>query len=275
LAKQFTLTEYESAGLSVAGPMRTENQDAILLPGSNTPTLTGCLHAIADGMGGYANGALASALALKYLREHLRANDNITAAPHKVLKQAFEVLNFEVYKTSQELDNTRMGTTLTAAYIIGNLLNLLHIGDSRAYLIRNGRGTCLTQDHTVVGDMVRAHILAPTALRTHAQRSVLTRAAGLSLFAQPELSQTNLQIGDRIILCSDGLWAVMEDAEIVEHANRTENVQTLTQNLLDLALARETDDNCSVVTIQIRGFRYQTFAEQPDKERHWLSFLRK
>jgi protein phosphatase len=274
LAKQHTLTEFESAGLSITGPVREDNQDSISLPGSSAPSLAGSLHAVADGMGGHANGALASSLALQHLVKIVRASD-ISTPPRKVLKQAFEVLNFEVYKASQQLDNVRMGTTLTAAHISGSLLNLLHIGDSRAYLIRHGRAACLTQDHTTVGEMVRARLIPPERLRTHEKRSVLTRAVGLALFAQPELTQTTLQIGDRIVLCSDGVWSVIEDQEFAEHSDGIDNVNQLADDLVNLAIARGTDDNCSVIAIQIRGFRYQTYDEAPPKERNWLNFLRR
>jgi len=274
LPKQFTLTEFDSAGLSIAGPVREDNQDSILVPVKNAPSLAGHLHAVADGMGGYANGALASSLAIQHLSKFIRASD-ISSPASKILRQAFDLVNFEVYKTSQQLDNIRMGTTLTAAYITGNVLSLLHIGDSRAYLIRHEKISCLTQDHTNVGEMVRSHLIPADHVRTHEQRSILTRAIGLTLFAQPDLSQINLQIGDRIILCSDGVWAVIEDQLFVEISNRSRSVEMLAQNLLDLAVENNTDDNCSVVAIQIRGFRYQTFEEKPGKERGWLDLFRR
>jgi len=274
LAKQFILTEFESAGISIQGPVRDDNQDSILLPNSTAPSLTGSLHAVADGMGGYANGALASKLAVQHLLEVVRVGD-LAAAPNKVLKQALDTANFEIYKASQQLGGARMGTTLTAAFVIGKLLYLLHVGDSRAYLIRNNRITCLTNDHTMVGDMVRAHLISSDNLRTHAQRSVLTRAVGLGLFIQPELSQTELQIGDRIVLCSDGVWSVIENEEFLELSGRALTTESLAQKIIDLAVERETDDNCSAIAIQIRGFRYQTFEEQPRKDGFWLNFFRK
>lgn len=274
MAKQFVLTEFESAGFSIQGPVREDNQDSILLPASTAPSIGGALHAVADGMGGYANGALASSLALQHLLKIVRVSDQGTP-PATILKQAADIANFEIYKASQQLDGARMGTTLTAAFVIGKLLYLLHVGDSRAYLIRHDRITCLTSDHTMVGDMVRAHLITSEHLRTHAQRSVLTRAVGLGLFIQPEITQTELQIGDRIILCSDGVWSVLENQELVDLSAQVSSMNTLAQNIIDLAVERETDDNCSVIAIQIRGFRYQTYEEQPRKEGSWLNFFRR
>jgi protein phosphatase len=275
LAKQqYTLAEIESCGLSVAGPVREDNQDSILLPNASAPNFPGSLHAIADGMGGHANGGLASSLAVQNLHKIVRSSE-ISLPPAKALQRALDVVNFEVYKTSQQLGSGKMGTTLTAAYVFGDTLYLLHVGDSRAYLVRSGRAKCLTNDHSVVGDLVRSRLISPESLRSHSQRSVLTRAVGLGLFVQPEISQVKLQAGDRIILCSDGIWSVIEDQEFAEQADRAGDIQLLAQNLIDLALERETDDNCSVIVIHIHGFHYQTFDEAPRKERSWLGFFRK
>lgn len=274
MAKQYTLAEFESAGLSVTGPVREDNQDSILLPNTSAPNFPGALHAVADGMGGHANGSLASNLAVQNLLKVVRSGE-ISSPPAKALQKAAEAVNFEVYKAAQQLGGGKMGTTLTAAYIVGNLLHLLHVGDSRAYLIRSGHAACLTSDHTLVGDLVRSRLIPSEQIRSHSRRSVLTRAVGLGLFVQPELIQVKLHVGDCIILCSDGVWSVIEDQEFAEQADRVGNVHFLVQNLVDLALERETDDNCSVIAIHIRGFRFQTFEEEPRKERGWLGFFRK
>src|SRR5258707_8714271 len=104
-----------------------------------------------------------------------------------------------------------MGTTLTAAYVYGDVLYLAHVGDSRAYLIRDGRSICLTSDHTTVGDMVRSNLISSDKIRTHAQRSILTKSVGTALFVQPDIIQQRLREGDRLVLCSDGVWSVIED----------------------------------------------------------------
>lgn len=274
MAKQYALAQFESAGLSVSGPVREENQDSILLPNTFIPSFPGSLHAVADGMGGLDHGALASSLALENLFKIVRSHE-ISAPPAKVLQQALDVANFEIYKVSQQLGNGKMGTTLTAAYLVGEFLHLLHIGDSRAYLIRAGHASCLTTDHTLVGDLVRSRLIPSEHIRTHSKRSILTRAVGLGLFVQPELSQVKIQADDCIILCSDGVWGVIEDQEFAEQSDRAVDVHYLTQNLIDLAVERGTDDNCSAVAIRIHGFRFQNFEEEPRRERGWLGFFRK
>jgi len=273
LKKVSKLPELEIGALSVTGPVREDNQDAILYPNGSTPALAGSLHAIADGMGGYSYGGLASDLALKALTARLL--DSASAAPAKALRSGVEAANLDVYKAAQSMGAGRMGTTLTAAYILGESLHLAHVGDSRLYLVRNGRAVCLTSDHTVVGDMVRSRLIPPERLRTHAQRSVLTRAVGLGLFIQPDLDKVTLQAGDTLILCSDGVWSLIEDEEFAQAAGQAASSRTLSQQLVDLALERHTDDNCSVVAVRVHGFRSEPVAEESRPERGWLSWVRK
>ena len=193
----------------------------------------------------------------------------------KRLQRALEVVNLEVYKAAQQLGGGKMGTTLTAAYVFGNLLYLLHVGDSRAYLVRDGQAACLTSDHTMVGDLVRSRLIPSENIRTHAQRSILTRAVGLGLFVQPEIAQTKLQAETALFYAATVSGRSSRMTSLPNKLDRAGDVHSLRQNLVDLALERETDDNCSVVAIHIRGFRYQTFEEEPRKERGWLGFFRK
>jgi serine/threonine protein phosphatase PrpC len=267
------LPEVEVGALSVAGPVREDNQDAILCPNGSAPALAGLLHAVADGMGGYSFGGLASDLALKALTAQLA--DRVSTPPGKALRSGMEAANLDVYKASQRMGAGRMGTTLTAAYLIGDTLHLAHVGDSRAYLLRDGHAACLTSDHTVVGDMVRSRLIPPERLRTHAQRSVLTRAIGLGLFIQPDLSRVQVKAGDRIVLCSDGVWSVILDDEFAGLAGSTPTPRALSQQLVDLALERQTDDNCSVVAIHIQGFRSVSMTEEPSYKQAWPSWLHK
>ena len=230
------LPEIDASGLSVTGLVREDNQDAILYPNGSAPVLAGSLHAVADGMGGYSHGGLASSTALKTLLSHLQRAHSVP--PQKALRKGVE-------------------------------------SDSRAYLIRDGGVRCLTSDHTVVADMVRSKLIGPEKLRTHAQRSVLTRAVGLGPFIQPELVRLRLQADDRLILCSDGLWSVVQDDEFGFYTGQVPNVRALSQALVDLALERGTDDNCSVVTIHIPGFQSATAADEPSHERGWLNWARR
>ena len=222
--------ELDSSAISHIGPVREENQDAIRLPDTRLPPETGQLYAVADGMGGYANAA------------------SIQAA----LRHGVERANLQVYKAAQNLESGRMGTTLTAGCITGNTLHIAHVGDSRLYLVRNAASTVLTNDHTTVGDLVRMKVLTPEKIRKHAQRSILTKGVGLTMIVKPDITQVNLQENDCLILCSDGLWSVIEDVEFAQLAGANHSAEHLGQSLIDLALERETDDNISVIAIYVR-----------------------
>jgi protein phosphatase len=208
------IPEIESGGLSVVGPVREDNQDSILLPVNGQED--GHLLAVADGMGGYAHGGLASLLALETFSEVLASQNGSSVS--RTLQRGVEASNLMVYQRAQQLGVGRMGTTLTAAYVLGDMLYLTHVGDSRAYLIRDGRAACLTADHTVVGEMVRAKMISPDKIRTHAQRSILNKAIGIGLFVQPDIIQKKLRVDDRLVLCSDGVWSVIDDDDFARVA---------------------------------------------------------
>ncbi len=237
------------SGLSHVGPVREDNQDAIRMPEEETPGDHGFLYAVADGMGGYAHGERASALTLDALAREFYGRGAIP----KNLRRGVELANLNVYQEAQRLGAGRMGSTLTAAGIQGNQLYLAHVGDSRAYLVRNKCARCLTCDHTTVGELVRMRVISPEKVRTHAHRSILTKGVGLSLFVRPDLEHYTLQEDDTLILCSDGVWSVIEDDEFAQIAAATPDVETLSRRFVETALERETDDNASVVTVHVRG----------------------
>lgn len=266
--------EIESGSLSVIGPVREDNQDSIRIASDEHPAGSGTLFAIADGMGGYAHGGIASLLALESFFDTLFSRNG--SPIQKALQRGVETANLAVYQKAQQLDAGRMGTTLTAAYLLGNMLYLAHVGDSRAYLIREGRSICLTSDHTTVGEMVRSKLISADKIRTHAQRSILTKSIGTSLFVQPDIIQQKLQAGDRVILCSDGLWSVIEDEEFAQVTNEASSVEEAAKNLVELALDHNTDDNASVVAVHLHKLIPIPQQESNDDESAgWFQKLRK
>jgi len=174
-----------------------------------------------------------------------------------------------VYQMAQRLGAVRMGTTLTAVTVVGSHLHVAHVGDSRAYLIRDNRAQCITDDHTRVGEMVRMKVIPPDKVRAHAQRSILTKGLGLTLFVQPDITQVTLRDGDRLVLCSDGVWSVVEDQEFAQQATSARDTTGLSQGLIDLALERQSDDNLSVVAIHLHHLGP---AEAAEPRRSWNLF---
>ncbi|HVN49674.1 MAG TPA: protein phosphatase 2C domain-containing protein [Bacteroidota bacterium] len=239
----------ESYSFSHVGKVREDNQDAIRLsdPNDQYTAAYGHLFAIADGMGGYAHGGVASTLALSTFFETFY--DANGAAIQQKLKLGVQNANLSVYQTSQRLGAGRMGTTLTVANLSGHTLHFAHVGDSRAYLIRGNKTQCLTNDHTRVGELVRMRLLAPEKIRTHGQRSVLNKCLGLNLFIQPDIFDVHVHNEDRLIFCTDGVWSVIEDEEFGQLASTIHDPEQLTQRIIDLAFERNTDDNVSMITV--------------------------
>lgn len=268
-----TQPEIESDGISLVGPVREDNQDSIRLPDESHPLDMGHLFAVADGMGGYAHGGMASNLAIQALYESYY--DRADRPPQKGMQVGVERANLSVYQTAQRLGVSRMGTTLTALSIRGRQLFLAHVGDSRAYLLRKGKISCLTQDHTAVGDLVRMKVISPDRVRTHAQRSILNRAIGLGLFVQPDLDALALEEGDRLVLCSDGLWSVIEDPDFADAMRAASSAEALSQRLANIALDHGTDDNISAVSVFVHALAdVPAPASNTANRWKWLNFLR-
>jgi protein phosphatase len=239
-------------GLTHVGNVREDNQDAIRFcsPDEHLTARHGYLYAVADGMGGLEHGGIASALALETFFNTFYKTDG-SSIPKK-LREGVQVANLGVFQKARQLGVARMGTTLTAVDVMGHSLNIVHVGDSRAYLVRHDKASCLTNDHTRVGEMVRMKLLSPDKVRAHNQRSVLEKCLGVELFVQPDISQVTIQNGDAIILCTDGVWSVIEDAEFAGIVAEEKDAESVSQRIIDLAMSRQSDDNLSVVALFLR-----------------------
>lgn len=241
-------------GLTNAGIVRTENQDSIhfLHPDQEIAAKWGTLYAVADGLGGYEHGNVASGLAIKIFFETFYQGE--AGQSPKNMRAGIRDANMGVYEAAQRM-KARMGTTLTAVNILGDTMHIAHVGDSRAYLVRNGTAACLTNDHSRVGEMVRAKLITPEKARTHNQRSVLNRCLGMELFVQPDMLTTKLRVGDQIVLCSDGVWSVIQDEEFGQIASEGADGGVICERLLNLAMERESDDNVSAIAIRVNSLR--------------------
>ncbi len=193
---------------------------------------------------------MASSLALEHFFDTFYGSNGVSL-PQK-LKLGVQNANVGIYQTAQRLGVPRMGTTLTAVNFTGGTLNIVHVGDSRAYLVRGESATCLTNDHTRVGEMVRLRMLSPDKVRSHAQRSVLNKCLGVGLFVQPDIVQVPVRAGDVVILCTDGVWSVIEDAEFARLAASSSGPEDLSSRIYELAMERDSDDNLSVIALYVR-----------------------
>jgi protein phosphatase len=257
------VVEIKSYSYSHVGKVREDNQDALRLcnPADELTLTDGHLYGIADGMGGYAHGGVASSLALETFFQTFYAANGVS--PAQKLRVSIQNANLSVYQTAQRLGAGRMGTTLTAVNIVGDRLHVAHVGDSRAYLIRDQKSKCLTNDHTRVGELVRMRVLSPEKVRTHSQRSMLDKCLGMELFVQPDIFQVPVQTGDVLVLCSDGVWATIQDdefARLIAESNEPENI---CRQIVELAMDRDSDDNLSIIVLFLHQLAPSRISDKP------------
>ena len=231
------------------GLVRENNEDSLLIREPH-------LFAVADGMGGYLAGEIASRSTIKAFEaatHSLRHDDKSDA--ETVLLDALSKANEHVHKMS--INNTSyngMGTTMTALYLPGdNKAYCCHIGDSRLYLFRDNQLKQLTKDHTYVEKLLQEGKITPEEALVHPQRHMLLQAVGVEKKINADLLQFEVQSDDRLLLCSDGLTDMLKDEEIAELI-ALENVEEAGAQLLERALNNGGRDNVSLIIIDLGRF---------------------
>lgn len=229
------------------GLVRENNEDALLV---REPYL----FAVADGMGGYAAGEIASRSTIKafeaatYSLRHEQGEQNIM----KVLREAFAKANAHVYKMAASNDKYKgMGTTMTALYLPGNgEAYCCHIGDSRLYLYRDGQLRQVTRDHTFVADLQEQGKITREEAFVHPQRHILLQAMGVDEEIQSDCLHFAVEPEDRLLLCSDGLSDMLRDREIADIIG-TEDLQQAADRLLEQSLDNGGRDNVSLILLDL------------------------
>jgi protein phosphatase len=209
-------TEIEVATLSDIGRPRSSNQDSC----GDFPGRQGWrLFVVADGMGGHQGGATASGLAVEAIRDVLKRSQS---PPIAMLHEAFEAANRRIYETaSQNLALQGMGTTAVVLLLDGTEAAwVAHVGDSRAYRLRANRLEPLTKDHSVVVQLMETKGLTREEAEQSPNSHVLLRAIGVEPEVEADVKPVPLELGDRFLLCSDGLWGEVPDVEIAEVLQR-------------------------------------------------------
>jgi serine/threonine protein phosphatase PrpC len=217
------------------GLVRPTNQDTLLIAHG--------LYGVADGMGGHRGGETASRVAVQVVRTLLA--DKIPE--ENTLRIGLEAANrrvFEMQRHDSALSG--MGTTLTLLWEGAREIFVGHVGDSRAYLLRDGKLTPRTQDHSVVGELVRNKAITPEMAKNHPYRSVITRALGTEAVMQPDVFKEEKRVGDVWLVCSDGLHGLVDDGEMEAALNELAP-EPAADKLLELALSHGGQDNISFV----------------------------
>jgi protein phosphatase len=218
---------------------------------------TGTVMMVADGMGGAAAGEVASRTAITALVNMIldvpdwimKADEKNAARLMKRAVKYYRALHEEIRDAARSRPGLAgMGTTMTVAYAVGRSLFVAHVGDSRAYLLRDGELRQLTRDHTHVQHLVESGVLSRDEAGTHHLRHVLTNAlGGEAPGGGVDMHRIDLHRGDTLLLCSDGLTAVVRDSEIAEVLGRDGPPEFACRTLIDVALERQAPDNVTVV----------------------------
>lgn len=227
--------------LSDIGKVRETNEDSFVC---QPP-----LFVVADGMGGHVAGEVASRMAAETVSARFAA----AAAgeePTALLSEAITAANEKVYRLAQE-DSERagMGTTLTAAFVAGAVLYWGHVGDSRLYLLRGGELSQVSEDHSLVSELVRKGSITAEEALTHPHRNILTRAVGTGDRVKVDTGSFELAAGDKILLCTDGLTNMVADGDIAAALSRDDDGAALLAHLVARANDAGGLDNITAILV--------------------------
>ncbi len=231
----------DTAGFTDPGRKRRRNEDSFVM---EPP-----LFAVADGMGGAQAGEVASRLAAAAFREFHSADE---LDPEARLAAIIQEANRRIYeRASEDAQVSGMGTTITAALVAADGLAIGHVGDSRAYRLRGGKFEQLTDDHSLVADLVRSGRITPEEADTHPQRSVITRALGTDREVDVDTFAVEAESEDLFLLCSDGLTTMVDDEEIRDLVTRAGDLDQAAKGLVKAANKAGGEDNITVVLFRL------------------------
>ena len=242
----------QSWGLTDKGCVRKMNQDAYDIQQLDRNTL---LCVVCDGMGGAKSGNIASSLAVDVFSQEIQRTWTPNMEWDKadlMMKSAVKLANFTVYDQARQFEEFEgMGTTLVAALIRGWKISLVNVGDSRAYRISQNGIRQITKDHSVVQMMVDRGELTPEAAKRYPGKNLITRAVGTESSVVCDVFRQELNRGDFLLLCSDGLSNLMDDQEILFEVVHGVNKERCCKRLLDIAVSRGCPDNFTCVLVSL------------------------
>jgi protein phosphatase len=250
--------------VSDLGNIRTNNEDVGMffrIADENVSREKGCMLIVADGMGGHNAGEVASRMAAQIItHEYFKQEGTI----EKSLAKAFELANKSIFElSSKSREHKGMGTTCTAVVVFEQSVYYAHVGDSRAYMLKNDRIERITEDHTHVQELVKKGMITAEAAETHPERNILTNAMGTKAIVHVDTGRFRFSFeeSDRLLLCSDGLYDYIKDNELAELLS-TGSLAGLANEMINLAKRRGGHDNITVVLAE----RIRTMSETNEKE---------
>ena len=247
----------EVAGDTNVGRKRNHNEDAFSILGEYG------LYIVADGMGGHASGEVASRMSVETLREFFSAtaDDPERTWPYKMdrtkgyeenrLITGIKLANLRIYEAAQrDIRRRGMGTTIVAIFTVEDGLYVAHVGDSRVYLLRDGKMEQLTEDHSLLNDYIKAKKLTPEEIENFPHKNVIVRALGMKDSVVVDVTRLQPAENDIFLLCSDGLSGMVTDPKMEEILQKQPDIDKAAQNMIDAANAAGGNDNVTCILIR-------------------------
>jgi len=244
----------ELAARTHRGCRREKNEDRFFVPPENGPFL----FAVADGMGGHAAGEVASTIAIDLLeKKYYKQLDILQQGDPQVCRAFLEEMVLEIHETilaAQQINSTfeGMGTTLTVMLLVGEEFLVGHVGDSQLHFLREEECLQITEDHSVVAELIRSGEIGPDEAQNHPQRNMLTSALGAVLTYKVDFYCAKPRRDDCVLLCTDGLTAMIKPKDVLKIVNRFGDLETAADELLRQANASGGLDNITFVLIRMQ-----------------------
>ncbi len=259
--------DYRAVAITDVGSVRDSNEDHLVFIRPFDTAIRdshGCLALVADGMGGHSHGEIASQMAADIITRHyFDTNYSVLEA----LRRAFEKANKSIFQKAVKNPSLKgMGTTCTAVILQQNQLYLGHVGDSRAYLLKGDRTLQLSNDHTLVQHLLDTGRITQEESLSHPQRNIVTRAMGTAAKVKADFALLSLQfeVGDKLLICSDGLYEYIKAPELQAIIQRNK-LNEASHALIELAKQRGGHDNISVLIVEAFAADTDQIAKQTQK----------
>lgn len=232
------------------GRQRTINEDSLLC------MKTEHFYVVADGVGGHNSGELASSMAIEFIEAYIKTNPIGSISGDFALMTYFlnclrEVNSLIFKRAFQVKENAGMATTVAMLYIGSGKAYVVNVGDSRVYLARDGQLLQVTEDHSYVNELLKKGTITREEAENHPERNMITRALGSEEKVEPDFYQFQVYKGDRILLCTDGLYNEVQEEEISEISKIAIDTQVMAQELIERANEYGGRDNISVICVEI------------------------
>jgi len=260
---RFDMQQLIAAGGQSVGKPRELNEDSLLAITStmagNSGNLPFGLYIIADGMGGHQFGEVASNAAIRTVAGYVlrKFHSYLFQIKTDTMDESFQEIMLAAVSEAQraiQREAPGSGTTLTAALVLGQQITVAHVGDSRAYFVYpDGRIEAITRDHSLVKRLEELGHISPEEAENYPHRNVLYRALGQGEILEPDIFTVAFPQPASLMICSDGLWGVVSEQDLVRSINEAPNLQRACQNLVTAANTAGGPDNISVVLVQLIG----------------------